>query len=177
MTVSTTFWNVSISGSRRRPLRGEVLVQCRQGGVGERRSPDSALRSAGHGVPVETLLGEDTRLQERRHPTPHTLVPVPSSPNCAFGSWCRFGQVVVLPRDAQHSTGTVNENSGAGETPDRWKTPFGVAIPRRGTSPPAGQSATRFRGRERGVAQPNSPRPRRLARADLGYRPRSIRPA
>jgi hypothetical protein len=51
-----------------------VLIEHRQGDVGQQRGQDPALRGAGFGVLRNAGLGHDTGLQERLHQGEHTLV-------------------------------------------------------------------------------------------------------
>ena len=59
-----------------------MLVEHREGDVGQQRREDAALRGAGDRVPVGAILGEDAGLQERLHqaqdasvsdPMPHPI--------------------------------------------------------------------------------------------------------
>jgi hypothetical protein len=61
--------------TERRPAGGEVLIQNRQGDVGQQRREDAALGGAGDRLAVLALFAEDPRPQERRHQAQDPLVP------------------------------------------------------------------------------------------------------
>ncbi len=56
-----------------------MLVENRQGDVGQQRRQDAALGGAGVGVPVDAVLGEDASFEERLHQTQDTFVSDPMS--------------------------------------------------------------------------------------------------
>ena len=56
-----------------------MLVEDRQGDVGQQRREDPALGCAGARVPLDAILGEDAGLEERLHQPQDALVPDSSS--------------------------------------------------------------------------------------------------
>src|SRR5271165_1108982 len=68
------FGALSASAHLLMPLLGEMVVQRREGDIGEQRRENSALRRPGQGVFPVSEFGEDPGFQERFHQRAYTLI-------------------------------------------------------------------------------------------------------